>query len=195
MSQEPEQRPGPPITEEMREQARQTPDSWLYIVDPGYQDAGENVPPEGVVGAYRIDSEGEIDEDFQHNDEYQPSEQAMPMPEPTNELEQVLNRIATGEAPDTDLPPAVLGAEVLLYASESEDDDSIYAAEMTDGSQLVPACTSSSRVPESWPGYRIVPGSALPELLNGLDLGLNLDDGIRAVIPHDVLTDAAASRG
>ncbi|MBA8827287.1 hypothetical protein FHX42_004671 [Saccharopolyspora lacisalsi] len=194
MSQEPEQRPGPPITEEMREQARQTPDSWLYIVDPGYQSSGDDVPPEGVVGAYRIDSEGEIDEDFHHNDEYQPSEQSMPVPEPTNELEQVLNNIATGEAPDTDLPPAVLASEVLLYATESEEDDSVYAAEMTDGSQLVPACTSSARVPEGWPAYRVVPGNALPELLNGLDLGINLDDAVRAVIPHDVLVEAAASK-
>ncbi|MDR7302194.1 type VII secretion system-associated protein [Haloactinomyces albus] len=194
MSQQPEQPPGPPITDEMREQARQTPDSWLYIVDPGYQEAGENVPPEGVVGAYRIDSEGEIDEEFHHNDEYQPSEQSIEMPEPTNELEQVLQRIATGEAPDTDLPPAVLDADLLLYAPET-DDDAIYAAEMTDGSQLVPACTSVSRVPENWPGYRTVPGSALPELLNGLDLGLNLDEGLRAVIPHNVLVETAASRG
>lgn len=39
----------PPITEQMREQARQTPGTWLYIVDPGYQDTGEEVPPEGVM--------------------------------------------------------------------------------------------------------------------------------------------------
>lgn len=189
---EPQQNPpGPPITDEMREQARQTPDSWLYIVDPSYEQSGDNVPPEGVVGAYRIDSDGEIDEDFHHNDEYEPG---MPPFEPTNELEGVLQRIATGEAPDSDLPPAVLDADVLLY-SGGEDDDSLYAAEMTDGSQLVPACTSPARVPEHWPGYRAVPGAALPELLNGLDLGLNLDDPVRAVIPHDVLVESAESRG
>src|SRR5437016_9523139 len=56
MPPESEQRPAPPITEQMREQARQTPGSWLYIVDPGYEDAGDDVPPEGVVGAYRIDA-------------------------------------------------------------------------------------------------------------------------------------------
>ncbi|RCW47058.1 hypothetical protein DFQ14_101402 [Halopolyspora algeriensis] len=194
MSQQPERPPGPPITEEMREQARQTPDSWLYIVDPGYQESGENIPPEGVVGAYRIDSEGEIDEEFHHNDEYEPSEQSITMPEPTNELERVLQRVATGEAPEADLPPAVLDSDLLLYAPET-DDDAIYAAEMTDGSRLVPACTSVARVPEGWPGYRTVPGSALPELLDGLDLGLNLDEGLRAVIPHSVIMETAASRG
>jgi len=184
----------PPITEQMREQARQTPGSWLYIVDPGYQDTGEEVPPEGVIGAYRIDEHGEIDEDFQHNDQYQPSDLTFEMPEPTNELERVLQRIAGGEAPDDELPPAVLDAQVLLYAAD-EDEDAIYAAEMSDGSQLVPACTSVGRIPENWPAHRAVPGQLLPELLGGLDLGLNLDDSVRAVIPHSVLAEAAAERG
>lgn len=184
----------PPITEQMREQARQTPGTWLYIVDPGYQDTGEEVPPEGVIGAYRIDENGEIDEEFQHNEEYQPSDLTFEMPEPTNELEHVLQRIANGEAPDSELPPAVLSSVVLLYAT-GDDEDSIYAAEMSDGSQLVPACTSQGRVPEDWPAHRPVPGNVLPELLNGLDLGLNLDDSVRAVIPHSVLVQAAADRG
>lgn len=188
---QPEQRPSPPVTDDMREQARQTPNSWLYIVDPGYQESGDDVPPEGVIGAYRIDENGEIDEEFQHNEEYDPSGLDLEMPEPTNELEEVLNRIATGEAPDSELPLAVVQAELLLYAP-SQEDTSIYAAEMSDGSQLVPACTSHSRVPEGWPGYRVVPGHVLPELLNGLDLGLNLDDAVRAVIPNSVLTEAAA---
>lgn len=192
---EPE-RPGPPpITDEMREQAKQTPDSWLYIVDPGYEEEAADIPPEGVVGAYRIDSEGQIDEDFQFNDEYQPSEQAFTIPDPTNDLEELLNRIASGEAPQETLVPAVLESDLLLYATEDDDPEepSIYAAEMSDGSQLVPACSSSARVPEDWPAYRTVPGRNLVELLNGLDLGLNLDDAVRAVIPNGVLNEAAAA--
>ncbi|GAA2815050.1 type VII secretion system-associated protein [Saccharopolyspora taberi] len=192
MSEQPE-RTAPPITDQMREEARQTPDSWLYIVDPGYQDS-EDVPPEGVIGAYRIDSAGEIDEDFQFNDEYQPSDMATSLPEPVNELERVLHRIAAGQAPEAELPPAVLDAELLLYAEEDEP-DVVFAAEMSDGSQLVPACTSAERVPESWPGYRTVAGADLPEVLGGLDLGLNLDDAIRAVIPNSVLVRTAEERG
>ena len=56
MSEQPDHPGPPPITDEMREQARQTPNSWLYIVDPGYQESGDDVPPEGVVGAYHIDA-------------------------------------------------------------------------------------------------------------------------------------------
>lgn len=192
---EPDRPSPPPITDEMREQAKQTPDSWLYIVDPGYEEEGADIPPEGVVGAYRIDSEGQIDEDFQFNDEYQPSDVAFTIPDPTNDLEELLNRIASGEAPQEALVPAVLETDLLLYAAEDEDPDepAIYAAEMSDGSQLVPACSSAARVPQDWPAYRAVPGRAVVELLNGLDLGLNLDDAVRAVIPNDVLVGAAAA--
>jgi hypothetical protein len=190
---ESEHTPVPPITGQMRQQARETPDSWLYVMDPGYADFGDDVPPEGIIGAYYIDSHGEIEENFQFNDEYRPSDLEFALPEATNELERVLNRVATGEAPDSDLPPAVLDAELLLYAPNDED-PSIYAAEMSDGSQLVPACSSVTHVPASWPSYRKVTGRALLELLNGLDLGLNLDNDVRAVIPHELLIETARER-
>ncbi|GAA4610818.1 type VII secretion system-associated protein [Saccharopolyspora hordei] len=185
--------PTPPITDEMRAHARENPNSWLYITDPGYGTDGGEVPPEGIVGAFRIDANGEIDEEFQHNDRYQPSKMVTERPEPTNELERVLVEIAEGRLDDSALPAAVLDAELLLYAP-SEDDRMLYAAEMSDGSQLLPACTSAGRVPEDWPGFRRVPGSALPELLDGLALGLNLHEAVQAVIPHSVLVQAAADR-
>ncbi|WP_019856386.1 type VII secretion system-associated protein [Actinopolyspora mortivallis] len=180
----------PQITDEMREQAKRTPDSWLYIVDPAYEAAGENVPPEGVVGAFRIDANGEIDEDFHPNEEYEPK---APTIDPVNELERVLERISTGNAPETELPTAVLAGEVVLYAEHDGDED-LYEAELDDGSRLVPACTSEQRVPEDWPSHRTVPGDQLPRLLGGIDLGLNLDDPIRAVIPYDMLVDAATEQ-
>lgn len=193
---QPEVPPGPPITDQMREQARATPNSWLYIVDPAYQDSGDDIPPHGIMGAYHIDDNGEIDEQFHRNDSYEPSDLVFELPEPTNSLEQLLNQIALGTSADTELPAAIIAAEVLLYTSgedaAGEDEAALFAAEMSDGSQLVPACSSMSRVPEDWPGYRRVPGHRLPELLGGLDLGLNLDDGVRAVVPHSLLVQAAA---
>lgn len=184
--------PAPPITDEMRERAKDNPGGWLYIVDPGYQASGEDVPQEGVVGAFPIDSDGEIQDDFQYNDQYQPSDLVAPPPEPSNELEAVLNRIIEGQASESELPAAVLSADVLLY-SPSEEDEAIYAAELSDGSQLVPACTSAGRIPDDWPGYRTVSGRDLPELLGGLDLGLNLHEGVQVVIPNSVLLQAAES--
>jgi hypothetical protein len=186
--------PAPPITEQMREHARQNPNSWLYIADPGYAAEEGDVPPEGIVGAYRIDPEGEIDEDFQFNDQYVPSEMTANPLEPSNELERVLVEIAAGQRAEDDLPPAVLDAELLLYAPE-QDDRMVYSAEMSDGSRLVPACTSEQRVPEDWPGFRRVPGNWLPDVLDGLDLGLNLHEAIQAVIPNAVLARTARERG
>lgn len=191
---QPDERPAPPITDQMREHARQNPNTWLYIVDPGYEQEGDDVPPEGVMGAYRIDKNGELDEQFQANDAYQPSELTSNSPEPVNELERVLDRIAEGELPESELPGAVLAADLLLY-SPGEEDDTIYAAEMSDGSQLVPACTSPGRVPGDWPAYRSVPGRDLPELLGGFDLGINLTDAVQAVIPHSVLAETASTTG
>ncbi|GAA0506284.1 hypothetical protein GCM10011581_47700 [Saccharopolyspora subtropica] len=184
----------PPITAQMREHARQNPNSWLYITDPGYAGGDDEVPPEGIVGAYRIDARGEIDENFQFNDRYRPSELASRKLEPTNRLEEVLAQISAGRLPESELPAAVLDAELLLYAP-SADDEMIYTAEMSDGTQLVPACTSVSRVPDDWPGFRRVPGHALPDLLGGMDLGLNLHEAVQAVIPHSVLRRTAAERG
>lgn len=189
---QPDERPAPPITDQMREHARQNPNTWLYIVDPGYEQEGDDVPPEGVMGAYRIDENGELDEEFQVNESYQPSELTSNAPEPVNELERVLNQIAAGELPESELPGAVLAADLLLY-SPGEPDDTIYAAEMSDGSQLVPSCTSPERVPEDWPAYRSVPGHDLPGLLGGFDLGINLTDPVQAVIPHSVLAETASS--
>src|SRR5699024_10157946 len=115
--------------------------------------------------------------------------------EPRTALERTLQRIATGAADENTLPAAVLADEVLLYA-ESWQDDAVYGAEMSDGSHLVPACTSPGRVPATWPAYRVVPGARLPLLLEGRDLGLNLDDQVQAVIGHRLLSsDIHTSEG
>lgn len=181
----------PPITESMREYAREHPDSWLYLVDPAY-DTATDPPAEAVIGAYRIHPDGTLDPDFQANEQYQPSELAASPLVPSNELEQVLLDVASGQATESDLPPAVLAGEILLYATHAAD-STIYTAEMSDGAHLVPACTSAARVPTGWPSYRTVPGSAIPALLDGRDLGLNLDDAVQAVIPHQLLNRSVES--
>ncbi|GAB2760707.1 type VII secretion system-associated protein [Salinifilum aidingensis] len=179
----------PPITDAMRTYAREHPDSWLYLVDPAHQD-DPDPPAHAVIGAYRIRPDGALDERFHANDAYRPSELASARLEPSTELERVLLSISDGQAAEDALPAAVLRDRVLLYAA-SPADTTVYTAEMSDGTHLVPACTSPARVPASWPASRTVPGRALPDLLDGRDLGLNLDDPIQAVIPHRLLREAA----
>ncbi|MHA6801587.1 type VII secretion system-associated protein [Bounagaea algeriensis] len=179
----------PPITDAMRAYAREHPDSWLYLVDPAYQE-DPDPPPHAVLGAYRIRPDGAVDERFHANDAYRPSELASARLEPSTALERVLLRISDGRSAEDALPAAVLDDQVLLYAAAPAD-TTVYTAEMSDGTHLVPACTSHARVPTFWPACRPVPGHALPALLNGHDLGLNLDDPIQAVIPYRRLREAA----
>ena len=65
------ERGAPPITEELRAQARANPGGWLYAIAPGYDPDGA-VPPEGIVGAWQIDDGGEIVGEFQHNPNHRP---------------------------------------------------------------------------------------------------------------------------
>lgn len=62
----------PEITDEMRAEARQQPNGYVYCIDSNYAPNGANgaVPPEGVIGAYPVDSDGNIVNDFQANPHY-----------------------------------------------------------------------------------------------------------------------------
>src|SRR5437879_5853309 len=97
----------PPPTPEMRESARQAPGTWIYVVDPAFQDA-EEVPPSAVVGAYRVDDRGEIGDEFTRNPNYQPSALAWGFPPPTNELEGALQNAVTGNGDDAQVRAALL---------------------------------------------------------------------------------------
>lgn len=66
-------RDAPPITERMRADARGNPGSWLYILDPDFPLDADGSPPEhAYLGAYLVDANGEIDENFRPNDTYRP---------------------------------------------------------------------------------------------------------------------------
>ena len=61
----------PPITDELRAQARANPGGWLYAIAPGYDPDGA-VPPEGIVGAWQVDDRGEIVGEFERNPAHTP---------------------------------------------------------------------------------------------------------------------------
>ncbi len=62
----------PEITEAMKEQARQQPGGYVYCIDPYYAKDGANgaVPPQGIIGAYPVDSNGVIIPQFTANPNY-----------------------------------------------------------------------------------------------------------------------------
>ncbi len=93
----------PHITEEMRKQATAMPGAHLYAIDPGFDPAGA-VPPEGIIGAYPVDEQGSIVEGgFVFNDRYRPTPAAKGFPEPTDPLDDVCQRAATGWATHADV--------------------------------------------------------------------------------------------
>lgn len=103
----------PTVTPQLRERARQSPDSWIYVVDPGFEDAPE-VPGWAVVGAYRVDERGEVAEEFRSNPDYRPTPAALGFPPPENELEAALQRAVTGHGDDDEVRQALLDATVFI---------------------------------------------------------------------------------
>ena len=63
-------KPSPPLTDELRAEAKRTPNGWVYVIDPALVD-GERVPPKAIVGAWRVDAEGNVLGDgYQANTRY-----------------------------------------------------------------------------------------------------------------------------
>lgn len=114
-----EQPENPPVTEEMREKARQAPGTWIYLVDPAFEGA-EEVPGSAVVGAYHVDDNGEIGTEFTRNADYVPSAVAWGLPAPTNELEGALQNAATGKGGDDEVRAALLDATVFTPSAPGQ---------------------------------------------------------------------------
>jgi hypothetical protein len=57
-------------TPEMLEEAKQYPNGWVYKID-GHFRPDENIPPEAIVGAWKVNAAGEIEGDFIENPRYQ----------------------------------------------------------------------------------------------------------------------------
>jgi hypothetical protein len=185
----------PPITDAMRKSALDNPNSWLYVVDPAFDPQSE-VPPWGFVGAYPVNSIGEIESRFAANDAYRPSPTALGWPEPTTALERIIQLAKAGHRPIQDLPAAVLDATLLIFQpTEAEIGKGGLVAfpDQYSGRLVVPSCTSVDHVPASWPGWCSMPGREIVAALGGCPLAINADDPISAIIPAELLT-AFASR-
>ena len=172
-----EHQPGrnPKITKEMRANARANPNSWLYVIDEAFDPAGR-VPSWAVVGAYPVNNEGEIVEDFHPNDRYRPSPKALGY---------------TKHHPPEDLPPVILDATLFVYAL-SPVQRTVIGFHNADGRVLVPAYTQKSLVPAEWPHARAVLGRDIVDLLGEHPLAINPHDLVTAVVPARHLRHALA---
>jgi len=48
---------------------KQNPNGWVYEIDSRYG-SSEEVPPEGIIGAWKVDSKGNISGEFIENPNY-----------------------------------------------------------------------------------------------------------------------------
>lgn len=179
----------PPITDSMRANARANPNTWLYVIDEAFDPDGE-VPPWAVVGAYPVNGEGDIVEDFQANDQYRPSPKALGFPQPENELEELMQLVRTHHRPATDLPAVVLRSTLYVYAI-SPQQNNLTGFYDRGGRVVVPAYTRKAMLPKEWPGARMLTGRQLLPHLAGHPLAINPLGLVTAVIPAQHLAAAA----
>lgn len=53
-------------------EAKRKPGGWVYVIAPGVDPAGA-VPPEQIVGAWKVDAEGNLTDSFVWNPKYRSS--------------------------------------------------------------------------------------------------------------------------
>jgi hypothetical protein len=61
------------LTDAIIQEAKRHPGGWVYKIE-GEYGPSDSVPPESVVGAWKVDESGEIEGDFIPNPNYKPKE-------------------------------------------------------------------------------------------------------------------------
>jgi hypothetical protein len=122
---------------------------------------------------------------------------AVGWPEPRTPLERIIQLAKAGHRPVADLPGAVLDATLLVYDPDDGTWDGTQLVVVPDaqsGRLTVPTCTSVEHVPADWPAWRAMRGSELVPLLRGYPMAINPDGPVSAILPAELLADAAKTR-
>ena len=61
----------PEITQALISEAKKNPNGWVYHVDTVYP-AGHHVPPQAIVGAWKVDANGDLTDEFKFNEKHVP---------------------------------------------------------------------------------------------------------------------------
>ncbi|MEU1291141.1 type VII secretion system-associated protein [Streptomyces sp. NPDC005840] len=179
--------PEPP--EEFVRAARLAPDHWLYLTDPAWQ--GEGAPPDwAVVGQWRSDDTGEIVE-WQDNETYQPSPEALGWPEPEDDVDAAIQLATTGYGPAEDVAAALARAEVAVLVTSG---GAPVSASAPDGTPVVPVFTAPPYLRAAGRlGFERMPVAALLERMpEGHSLSINSTAPISMVMTVDGLADLAS---
>jgi hypothetical protein len=178
----------PPITGALRAEARANPGSWVYAIDRGFEGSLE-VPPQGIVGAWHSNENGELSDEFMPNPNYVPTPQARGWAEPTTALERVLQLAQSGYAPHWQLAREFASSAVFTY---SRAEGGIFLAPAQDGSRLVYAFTDADKATASgYSEYTSVRGDQLAlSMPEGVRIALNPGLEPSAIISPDEIAGA-----
>ncbi|WP_326599176.1 type VII secretion system-associated protein [Streptomyces sp. NBC_01803] len=118
----------------------------MYSIDP-YFDPGEAVPSFGIVGAWRVDTSGQLSDEFRHNPHYRPSPRSASLPEATDSVDEALQLAATGYGTDAQLRNVLLSSSVYLVPGEGAG----VVAYSDDRGDFFPVYTAPRHAPERSP--------------------------------------------
>ncbi|MEV6160705.1 type VII secretion system-associated protein [Streptomyces sp. NPDC052052] len=128
----------PPVPDHIREAARQAPDHWIGVVDPGWTDPAPP-PPWALAGEWRSGLDGSVVE-WQPNDAYRPSPLALGWPDPTDPVDAAVQLAVTGYGPVQDAVAALAEAEVSVLRAPGGGALTVTGE---DGAPAVPVFTSA----------------------------------------------------
>lgn len=180
----------PPITDDMRRTARSQQGGWLYVVDPSFDPDGA-VPPEGIVGAYPVDEAGRLGGEFASNPRYQPTPQALRLPEPTDEVDALAQRVATGWAPQSDFVAELARSSLWLMARPASE---VFVVDEGAGRRSVWVFTHRSHAERRVPGEELrelTPEEIVEAVPRGVDLVVNPGGAASVRIPFPAFESVA----
>ncbi|MET9506781.1 type VII secretion system-associated protein [Streptomyces sp. NPDC006622] len=131
----PDEIPEPPP--EIARAARFAPEHFIYMADPNWQGEGP-APSWAVFGRWRTDARGEI-VDWEDNEEYRPSPEALGWRPPTDPVDEVAQRAVTGYGPVSEVPRALARAPHIAVMVEPDGTPRVGPA--PDGTQAIPVFT------------------------------------------------------
>ncbi|MFF5159744.1 type VII secretion system-associated protein [Streptomyces sp. NPDC000348] len=180
--------PTPP--EDVVAAALLAPEHWISMIDPGWD--GEGVPPDRVVvGRWRTGATGGIEE-WEDNEAYRPSPEALGWPEPTDDVDAALQLAVTGYGPVEDALRALATAEVAVLTLP---DGTPVTAAVADGRPVVPVFTAPPHLTAvgGFASERVTVPALLDRLPPGHALYVNPAGPAGTVLEPDRLAETIAA--
>ncbi len=147
------------VPRHIRQAARETPDSYLPVVDPAW--AGEGEPPEwAVVGVWQSGPDGEVVR-WHENPDHRPSPELLGWSAPTDDVDEAVQLASSGYGSDEQVVHSLALAEVAVLLTP---DGRPAALRTEDGQAVVPVYTSGTHLRAAGPLAGMV--VAVPELVD-----------------------------